>query len=85
MTRALGTPHRGQTMPEVGRLGMVTFSLALLDYGIRQKGAKTAQVQTLRGLAASNRFYGLGLTVTCTSLRYLTGFPSTVAGTYFQL
>jgi hypothetical protein len=44
MTRALGTPHRGQTMPEVGRFAILEFSLVLLDYGRTQKGAKTAQV-----------------------------------------
>ena len=75
MTRALGTPHRGQTMPEVGRFAIVQFSLSLLDYVIRQKGAKTAQVGLIY----------FALTVTWTSLRYLTGFPSTMAGMYFQL
>ena len=44
MTRALGTPHRGQTMPEVGRFAILEFSLVFLDYGRTQKGAKTAQV-----------------------------------------
>jgi hypothetical protein len=59
MTRALGTPHRGQTMPEVGRLGMVKFSLAHLDYGIRQKGAKTAQVPDVSDVSDTRRGEGV--------------------------
>jgi hypothetical protein len=36
-------------MPEVGRFAMVQFLPHLLDYGKRQKGAKTAQLN-LTGL-----------------------------------
>ena len=37
MMRALGTPQRGQTMPEVERLAIDGPPYFYLDYGIREK------------------------------------------------
>ncbi|HVH25453.1 MAG TPA: hypothetical protein VM818_01795 [Vicinamibacterales bacterium] len=49
MTRALGAPHRGQTMPEVDRLAMKQDSFNFLDGYTLEKDASLVQIEVADG------------------------------------
>ena len=66
MTRALGTPQRGQTMPDVERFAMVFLLTSPLDAGDPVKDTRIVQIvealrreyekYTVRPIASAVRF-----------------------------
>jgi|SRR6188474_2533712 hypothetical protein len=69
MTRALGTPHRGQTMPEVDLFAIGSSPYVPLDFPSGKR------VHDLPGSR-----HARGFTVTWTTFLNFTGTPLTVAG-----
>jgi hypothetical protein len=73
MIFALGTPHRGHTMPELVRFAMTFLLTPFKTAGFGRKIQEGCQ-----------RGGPTGLIVTCTAFRYFTGTPLSIAGRYRQ-
>lgn len=72
MIFALGTPHRGHTMPELDRLAIVFLPYSYLDSRNPEKDTRCRAQRPD------------GFIVTCTVFRNFTGVPFNVAGRYRQ-